>query len=337
MNSATTSHNPLLAAALAAADLGFYVFPLRPRTKVPALHGVKSCPRTGPCATGHLGWEQRATTDHEAITRCWSAGAFNVGIATGPSGLLVVDLDTRKSPADVPPARWSRRGIVDGHDVFAAVCEAAGHPVPWETRTVQTARRGTHLYYRAPSTVELRNTEGVQGNGLGWKVDTRAWGGYVVAPGSGTPDGDYWPTEDTKPVDLAAWLVHRLTPKPPTARTAAVVVPSDRLPSYVRAAVEGECGKVAAAQSTGHTRALFCSSVALGQLVGGGLLPAATAEASLHQAATHMITGPCECTHREVVRTIGNGLRAGASRPRTAPADRPAPATTGLFPARGAA
>jgi hypothetical protein len=75
-----------------------------------------------------------------------------------------------------------------------------------------------------------------------------------------------------------------------------------------------------------HTRTLFVAAVALGQLTGAGLLPPATAEHELHAAAAHMITGPCGCTEREVLRTIANGLRAGASRPRTtAPAPHPPP------------
>ncbi|OKI16029.1 hypothetical protein A6A25_41305 [Saccharothrix sp. CB00851] len=140
------------------------------------------------------------------IERCWSAGPFNIGIATGPSGLVVIDLDTRKTPDDVPKDGWNRRGIVDGHDVFAAVCQEAGQPVPWETRTVRTARGGTHLYFRTPSGVELRSTEGDKGNGLGWKVDTRAWG-HVVGPGSVTRTAATQSPTTPAPPDCPAGLV----------------------------------------------------------------------------------------------------------------------------------
>ncbi|WP_245877330.1 bifunctional DNA primase/polymerase, partial [Streptomyces glaucescens] len=44
----------LLRAALDAADLGWHVFPLRPGTKRPALHGEKTCTGTGPCAGAGL-------------------------------------------------------------------------------------------------------------------------------------------------------------------------------------------------------------------------------------------------------------------------------------------
>lgn len=96
-------HTNLAAAALAAAERGQYVFPLAPNSKYPALHSEKDCPHTGPCATGHLGWEGRATLDPDRIRTCWAAGPYGVAVATGPSGLVVVDLDTPKHPGDTPP------------------------------------------------------------------------------------------------------------------------------------------------------------------------------------------------------------------------------------------
>ncbi|MGI5402942.1 bifunctional DNA primase/polymerase [Streptomyces sp. CA-135486] len=51
-------------------------------------------------------WESRATTDRERIHRCWTRAPYNIGIATGPSRLVVLDLDTAKSPDDLPPAQW---------------------------------------------------------------------------------------------------------------------------------------------------------------------------------------------------------------------------------------
>jgi Bifunctional DNA primase/polymerase, N-terminal len=329
--------NRLLAAALAAAGRGWHVFPLRPNSKLPALHGLRTCPGTGACTDGHQGWEQRATTDPDVIRRCWSAAPFNIGLATGPSGLVVVDLDTRKSPSDVPSDGWNREGVVDGHDVFTAVCEQAGQPVPWETYAVRTARGGSHLYFTAPSGVQLRNTGGDAGAGLGWKVDTRAHGGYVVAAGSATSDGPYTVTEDTEPAELPEWLAKRLTPRPVAAITAPPVRASATLPSYVDAAVTGECERVAAAQPSNHTSVLFTASIALGQLVGARMLPAATAELALYGAAAHMVSGPCRCTDREVRRNITNGLRIGSNRPRTTPTEPPVPVQAGLFERRGVA
>ncbi|WP_285613595.1 bifunctional DNA primase/polymerase, partial [Actinokineospora globicatena] len=199
-------------------------------------------------------------------------------------------------------------GIRDGADVFTVVCAGLGHEVPWDTLTTRTPSGGTHLYFTAPAGVELRNTEGTQGNGLGWKVDTRAHGGYVVAPGSTTPDGVYQLVEDTSVAPLPGFLLDRLTPPPaPPPRTAAPATGSQRLPAYVDAAVRAECDIVAAAQSGNHGRTLFGAAGNLGQLVGSGALPVVRAETALYAAATHMITGTCRCTDTEVRRTITNG------------------------------
>jgi hypothetical protein len=340
----TTRTETLLAAALAAAQRGWHIFPIRPnRKKPPALHGDttdRPCPRTGLCRDAHQGWEQRATTDPDRIHAAWT-GPFagcNIGIATGPSRLLVVDLDTVHSPEEVVPDGWNRGGIRDGRGVFEALCAQARESVPWQTTTVTTPRDGIHLYYTAPSTVELRNTEGEFGNGLGWKIDTRAWGGYVVAPGSITPDGTYTLTDGREPVRLPGWLVHLLTPRPSTANSAPSVVAAARLDAYVAAAVRGECERVSTAQPTRHTRTLFSASGNLGQLVGAGTLPPITAEHELLNAAQHMIIGTCQCTEREVRRIITDGLRAGTARPRTLPTTAAPPdRKTGPFDQAGAA
>ncbi|GLZ09534.1 hypothetical protein Acsp03_70000 [Actinomadura sp. NBRC 104412] len=112
----------------------------------------------------------------------WARAPFNIGIACGPSGLVVIDLDIPK-PGERPPPEWAdETGISDGADVFAAVCERHGQPMPFETLQVRICRGGMHLYFTAPKGVRLGNTKGR--HGLGWLVDTRAHGGYVVAPGS---------------------------------------------------------------------------------------------------------------------------------------------------------
>ncbi len=155
--------NPtLMNAALEAAERGWHVFPLRPGTKRPALHGTAACPGTGPCANGHRKWEQRATTDPDRIRASWSRAPFNVGIATGPSGLPVVDLD-------VPKNKVSSEAPC-GAAPFGAFCERAGHAVPSTYRT-RTASGGEHLYFTDLQGVRLSNTAGTVAD----SVDTRAW------------------------------------------------------------------------------------------------------------------------------------------------------------------
>lgn len=223
----------LLNAALEAARHGWHVHPLRPGAKAPALHGEAACPGTGDCFGGHAKWEQRATLDLDRIRAAWSTGAFNVGIATGPSGLVVVDLDRAKenSESDAP----------DGAATFRALCERAGQPVP-TTYTVRTAGGGWHLYFTAPAHVRLGNTAGK----LGPLIDTRAHGGYVVAPGSTTPSGTYTVTDNTTPAPLPDWLCGLLTPRQ-TSRPLMAVPSVSRASRYASAALRAEAANVAGA------------------------------------------------------------------------------------------
>ncbi|MGD9530619.1 MAG: bifunctional DNA primase/polymerase [Dehalococcoidia bacterium] len=323
MSTARNTPADLLAAALDITARGWPVFPLVPGGKRPALHGAGRCPGTGPCGGGHLGWEQRATTDPDRIRAAWTAGvqsgrAFNVGLATGPAGLVVVDLDVVRDGDDAPPPPWARLDIRGGADVLAALAEQAGHRVP-ATFTVATASGGQHLYFRAPTgdgAPALRNTAGGQGRGLGWKVDTRAHGGYVVAAGSTTPTGTYRLVDEREPAELPAWLLQRLRPAPPPIAPAAPVrTGTGRRGAYLDAAIEAETARVTGAPGGQRNQALYVASVALGQLVAGGALPEPDARTALRSAsAGHVALGAYSPQQAE--QTITSGLRAGTRRPR---------------------
>ena len=111
------------------------------------------------------------------VARWWARHPTdNIAIATGPAGLVVVDLDQTR-PGDRPPA--DRPGATGGADVLDQLADQHGQTLT-ATWTVQTASGGRHRYYRAPKGAGLRNTAGR----AGWKIDTRAGGGYVVAAGS---------------------------------------------------------------------------------------------------------------------------------------------------------
>ncbi|MQA62362.1 MAG: DNA primase [Actinophytocola sp.] len=306
----------MLTAALASAARGWPVFPLRPGTKRPALHGVDACPRTGSCTDGHLGWEQRATTDRDRIRTAWSHAPYNIGIATGPAGLVVIDLDTAK-PGEPPPEGWSLRGVDSGADVFAVVAEWVGEPVPADTLTVETPSGGRHLYFTAPAAIALRKTEGGRGNGLGWKIDTRAWGGYVVGPGSVTANGRYRYANTHDLAPLPGWLVDRLRPPAPLpARPVAPIQPeAGRRSRYLEAAVRAELDRVHTAPNGQRNASLYVAALALGQLVAGGALPEAeVCDRLLTAAGRHIACGAYN--QRQASQTIRSGLRAGAKRPR---------------------
>ncbi|MEV0526778.1 bifunctional DNA primase/polymerase [Streptomyces sp. NPDC050439] len=261
----------LLAAALDAAARGWHVFPLRPGTKRPALHGEASCPRTGVCASSHLKWEQRATTDADRIRATWSHGAFNVGIATGPSGLLVVDLDMPKdkSNADTPC----------GVTTFTALCERTGHTVPHTYRT-RTASGGQHLYFAAPSGARLTNTAG----SIAPLIDTRAWGGYVVAAGSITPAGPYEALCGPETAALPSWLLSIFKParKPVQAPSTPVPGQSSR---YADAAFAAEVHNVATAADGTRNATLLRAARALGRFIASGDLTRTGVEQALRGAA----------------------------------------------------
>ncbi|MBE4740467.1 bifunctional DNA primase/polymerase [Streptomyces caniscabiei] len=279
----------LMRAALEAAERGWHVFPLRPGGKPPALHGEKSCTRAGECARGHRKWEQRATTDPDRIRAAWSRAPFNVGIATGPSGLVVVDLDVPKDKgsSDAP----------DGAATFAALCERAGHRVP-DTYQTRTASGGEHLYFTAPAGVRLANTAGT----IGALVDTRAWGGYVVAAGSTTPTGDYEPLSAPVTAPLPVWLLSILqpAPKPPQAPSGPVTAQSRR---YADVALAAETRNVAGAQVGGRETALFRAARALGRFVAWGDLPRHTVEQALQEAgeAAGLTVAECRSTLRSAL------------------------------------
>jgi hypothetical protein len=312
----------LAAAALDAAARGWHVFPVRPGDKRPAYpdHTADRCTGTDPrCRGGHQGWEPRATTDPARITRAWSAVPFNIGIATGPSGPVVLDLDVPK-PGEEPPARWALPGVGDGADVLAALAEEAGEMFPWETFAVRTRRGGMHLYFEAPTGAALRSTSGA----LGWLIDTRARGGYVVGPGSAVslPDGTgrYEATYDRPPAPLPPWLATLLTAPRPAAPSlecrssdrGAVRAPG----AYARAALQRESDAVRAAATGGRTHALNKAAYHLGQLIAVGALDDATAETALYEAASVHFAADQPVTPAEARASIRGGLAAGKRRPR---------------------
>jgi hypothetical protein len=306
----------LLAAALTAAGRGWSVLPLRPDGKRPAFpdHTADRCTRTDPrCRVGHTGWEARATTDPDRIRRAWSSRPYGIGVACGPSGLLVVDLDQLKPGETAPPYWAGLGGVADGSDVLAVLAERAGQPFPGDTYSVRTGRGGTHLYFTRPTGLRLGNSAGDRG-GLGWLVDTRGTGGYVVAAGSTVDGHPYTVVADREPVPLPDWLTARLTPAADRlVRPAARELPAadGRLPAYLRAAVAGEVARVVAATEGSRNHTLFVAACALGQLVAGGALPAELVTAELHQAAAGAGLQPAE-----TAATIRSGLRAGARTPR---------------------
>ena len=106
----TTTKN-LRAWALHFAERGWHVFPITPGAKKPPVIDR---------------WETRASTDPDQIHRWWRHIPHSIGIATGPSGLVVVDLDTRKHGQPAPD-RWATLGISSGVGVLRMLARQHAH------------------------------------------------------------------------------------------------------------------------------------------------------------------------------------------------------------------
>ena len=300
----------LVSAALWCAARGWHVFPLAPGSKRPAVDS----------------WESVATTDPDRIRAGWARADYNIGIACGPSGLLVVDLDLPKDPSESPPAPWDAEpGIRDGADVLATLAERAGQPFPFGTYQVQTASGGTHLYFTQPPGAQLRNTTGR----LGWRIDTRGHGGYVVAAGSIVDSHRYTTLYAIRPAPLPGWLTDALARRPDPHTQFGPATPvhgaqdaadaglwggqraGEAKEAYAHAALRGELARVLAARPGERNDTLNAAAYALGQLAGAGLLDPAQITAALTVAATHV-----GLSDTEAARTIASGLDSGAQHPR---------------------
>ena len=114
----------LLHAALLAVNAGYFVFPVRPGGKEPALD---------------KDWEGQATRDRVVVRRWWRRTPHNVGIAAGPSGVVVVDLDDGHGATAPEPFAGARHGL----EVLTRLAARAGAEVPTDTFTVLTPSGGS--------------------------------------------------------------------------------------------------------------------------------------------------------------------------------------------------
>jgi hypothetical protein len=255
-------HRPprLLAAAADSAARGWAVFPLWPGSKRPAIRG----------------WQQHATTEPGILAVWWGRRPYNVGVACGPSGLLVVDIDDPAAePEGLPP-----------------------------TYTVSTPR-GEHRYYSTDLGRPGLSSAGV----LGSHVDTRGVGGYVVAAGSilrgAVGPGFYRVRVPAAVAPAPSWLLETLESR---RREAG---PGSRLPAGRRSApalLAAEAGRVSVAAPGSRNTTLFTAALRLGRLVAAGVLDESAVGAALADAcAVHV--GRDGFTAGEAARAVHNGLQ----------------------------
>jgi hypothetical protein len=178
---------------------------------------------------------------------------------------------------------------------------------------------GCHLWFRIEQ--PLPSSTGRIGPGL----DTRADGGYVLAPPSLHPDGPVYRWSNSRPLAIVPeWLAARAQ-RSTTTMTAPSVVPSastwTRSPgAYGRAVLDRECEAVATAPCGTRNDTLNRASFALHQLVAGGELDQGEVHHRLLDAASAcgLVDDPHDEPH-SVERTIASGARAGLRCPRRRP------------------
>jgi uncharacterized protein DUF3987/bifunctional DNA primase/polymerase-like protein/primase-like protein len=184
----------LLDVALALLEKGFHIFPLgsygepapeyfvRDRYDGDQAKADAQWPKTP-----RVAWKvyQTAPPSEATVRQWWTQWpTANIGIACGK--LIAVDADSAAS------VEWCKKSLPH---------------TPWRV----TTGKGMHFYYQKNTLVEVRNS--VDENA---KLDTRGFGGYVVAAGSRHPNGNYYTDQiDSGSGDL---LPHDL----PMLDTAAV-------------------------------------------------------------------------------------------------------------------
>lgn len=137
------------------AGLGMKIFPMKPNRKEPMI----------------TGWPKNASSDPEQIKEWFRKfPTMNYGIACGPSGLVVVDLDVKNGIDGIEA--WKRHTV-----------EVSAIP----TFEVETPSGGMHLYYWANDVPSSTNYPSEA-------IDIRGDGGCVVGPGSTLANGTYLPS-----------------------------------------------------------------------------------------------------------------------------------------------
>ena len=161
-----TADMTLLEHALANVYRGLRIFPLEPDGKKPIVRN----------------WEEYATDDPEIVQKIWKKNpAANIGVACGPSDLVVLDIDMKHG----------KNGLQSLEKYESKL-----------TFSVSTPTGGVHHYYSRE--VPCRNSVDKLGEGL----DTRADGGYVVGAGSVIQGTEYEIVNDTGVVAAPPWLLN---------------------------------------------------------------------------------------------------------------------------------
>lgn len=175
-----------LRAALQYAERGWYVFPVYEVFDRRCACG-RACGRPGKHPRTPNGWKD-SSVDPGMIESWWRRfPEANIGVACGPSGLLVVDVDPRNN----------------GDETFSDL--ELRHGAFPKTLTAITGGGGAHYFY------DVVGVEGkFKGRVLGQGVELQGFGQYVVAAPSSHVSGQIYRWDfgqDDTPCAPPAWLV----------------------------------------------------------------------------------------------------------------------------------
>lgn len=320
----------MLRAALDLVELGYPVFPVFGVGRAACLCGRPACENQGKHPM--VEWREAASASASNIEATWKRSPeANIGLPCGvETGLVALDVDHDSGRAAL--AEYERK-----------------HGALPDTVRALTGGGNDHYLFEHPggyikTTVGRPAMDGQGARGLGFVgLDSRADGGYIVAPSSLHVSGRryrWYPGRELGAYPLAPlpqWIADLLRPSEPAERSAGNYMPP-RLVSidpYLRAAVECECTNVVRTAKGGRNDQLNVSAFNLGLLVAGGELAGEVVRQSMLSAALSAGLG-----EREARNTIESAL-AGARKkdPRRVPAlplRRPS-AAVGGEPAAGSA
>ncbi|HEY1656068.1 MAG TPA: bifunctional DNA primase/polymerase [Candidatus Tumulicola sp.] len=203
----------MLDGALEYARRGWYVFPVHGIRNESCTCGAAGC--VSPGKHPHVkGWPVIATTDRQTIAQWWRQWPeANIGVACGPSGLLVLDIDPRHG------GDKSLEWLEELHRHFYNL-------------KAKTGGGGFHLFFKKPATATVRSRANALGNGYRG-IDIRADGGFIVLPPSLHVSGKRYEWDEQGSVILSAseipaappWLIDLLQePAPVRSRAKGSVV-----------------------------------------------------------------------------------------------------------------
>jgi hypothetical protein len=347
--------------ALRLAGLGWHILPLSPASKRP----LANCPActadapgpphpAGDCPCRVAGrWchgVRAATTSPDRLAAWWQAEPAAVpGVAAGPSGLVLIDIDNHgdQLPSDlatgllpsidlaaepIPRELWDDPARYrDGRDALRLLGAVRGGHQPWppgeehQPVAVATPSGGRHLWYQAP-TLGLHQVlaDPAGRHGLAWQVDIKAGWSYGLAPGATTAAGTYrvLSSDSSQPGQLPRWLAAEVIrvakPQPDSWRAAPGPAPLSR-PDHARAAYLVAVIRHGAARlagmDDGRKRALAALAYQAGGLIAWSGLPPDEVASQLADIGT--ASGlPAAAARRIVTRSLSNGrARPLAPRP----------------------